>query len=305
MKVGMRNWLSVLKIAASGLLCFALVVVIVYTTYSAQLSLYRLEAFRVRTIHFQGLARTDPIQLRELIRGTLPENENILRISLDYLLQLVESEPWVKNALVRRKLPGQLLIHLVERLPLAIATIEGELYVVDSEGVVVDRYGSRYQDIDRPIVQGLQNTARTDAQNENSRRMQTYLHLLEEFVSPLDYTLLVSEIDVGNPGRVSIIPTDEPVRIYLGSESFRKRFQTFLEKKELYYQIKKQYGSIDYVDVSYENKIIFHTPEGIQETSSKPEDLVSERGIALWMILFNWQASSLRRSCEKNALSLA
>lgn len=217
--------------------------------------------FKLDQIHYQGVVQLDRQALDPLIYRTVPEN--VLLIDLDRLRDLVESESWVKEARIRRKLPNRLFIHIVERQPAAVAVIDSELYVVDSEGVVLDRYGPRYQSIDRPIAKGLQNVARENAREENALRMQIYLRVLEE-LKPYDHS--ISEIDVENPERVAVIPEEDPVHIYLGNEQFSTRYEIFVSQKDLYERLKKQYGTIESVDVTYDNKIIFHTPDEKRET---------------------------------------
>jgi cell division protein FtsQ len=46
---------------------------------------------------------------------------------------------WVKDARVSRRLPDGLVIDIVERTPAALWQSEGELALIDSQGVVIDR----------------------------------------------------------------------------------------------------------------------------------------------------------------------
>ena len=62
-----------------------------------------------------------------------------MSVDLDRIRDLVESESWVREATVRRKLPNQLVIHIRERQAIALAAIDNELYVVDEGGVILDR----------------------------------------------------------------------------------------------------------------------------------------------------------------------
>ncbi|MGW8179895.1 MAG: hypothetical protein ACWGQW_14215 [bacterium] len=64
-----------------------------------------------------------------------------------------------------------------------------------------------------------------------------------------------------DPERVAVLPADEPVTVYLGNNDFLKKFETYLSQKEIYYKLKEQHGPIEYIDVSYDNKVIFHTPD--------------------------------------------
>ncbi len=251
-----RKWLQAVKVSLRILILALILFLSGYSAYYAQNSPH----FELRKIHYEGLVHVDPEALDNMIRKVFPRN--ILLVDLDRMRGLVESESWVRRAHIRRQLPNQLFIYVEERQASALATIDGELYLVDSEGIILDRSGPRYDAIDKPIVRGLKNVARENARHENRLRMALYLRVLNELKTPQkDYSQSVSEINVQDLERLAIIPADEPVPVYLGRERFLQRYQTFLAKKDLYRQLKEQYGRIESVDVSYDNKMIFHTPQ--------------------------------------------
>lgn len=212
--------------------------------------------FKLGQIHYEGLTHLDRQVLDTLIRRTAPENA--LLIDLKHLRQLVEAEAWVKEARLRRRLPGDLFVYVVERQPAAVASIDGELYVVDAEGVVLEHHGPKHQFLDRPIVKGLDNVARENAVQENSTRMQVYFQVLEELQS---HHHAISEVDVEDTQRVAVVPQADPVPIYLGKEHFSTRYETFISQRELYERLKEQYGAIESVDMTFDDKIIFHTSD--------------------------------------------
>ncbi len=234
-----------------------LLFVLLYSFYYMRHSPAGAAYFRLEQLHYEGLYNVDREALDRLVRSILPEN--LLWADLDRLRALVESESWVKSATIRRRLPDQIFIHIEERTPAAVAAIDNELYVVDAEGVLLDRYGSGYEQLDGPIVRGLRNTARENAQQENAVRMEIYLRVLEDFKTPSrDFSQAISEVVVHDPEQVAVVPDDEAVPVYLGHDHFVRRFQAFLSQKDLYDQLKERYGMIESVDVSFENKIIFH-----------------------------------------------
>lgn len=245
------------RILLLGGLVLAGVFVLDHTRHPADV----VELFSLKQIHYQGLSQLDREALDSLIFQSV--SEDLLLIDLDRVRALVESESWVKEATVRRKLPDGLFIHITERQAVAMAAIDTELYIVDREGVILDRPGSQHPTLDRPIVKGLKNVARENAREENALRMETYLRVLTELTL---YNPLISEIDVSTPSSVAIIPEGDPVSIYLGDKDFLARYETFVSQKELYDRLKEEYGIIESVDVTYDDKIIFHTPRGKEKT---------------------------------------
>jgi cell division septal protein FtsQ len=50
-------------------------------------------------------------------------------------------------------------VRIVERVPMAIARLGDQLYLVDRSGVVIDEFGPSYHQFDLPIVDGLVTSA--------------------------------------------------------------------------------------------------------------------------------------------------
>ncbi len=225
--------------------------------------------FGIRDIRFEGTRHLSWQKLRSFMLETY--SGNILRVDLEQLKDLVESESWVRTATVRRKLPGRLVVSVRERVPVAVAAIDQDLYIVDEEGVVLDRYGSSHLQLDGPILKGLGNIARENpsATRENLEKMGIYSRLMSDLSSSGgDHTHSISEVLLADPDRIAIVREDDPVPIYLGNGRFRERYENFLAQKDIYQRLKKEYGHIEYIDVSYENKIIFHTPGESRERST-------------------------------------
>ena len=65
----------------------------------------------------------------------------------------IEKLGWVRAASVQRRFPGTILVHLVERRPMALWQQDGKLALVDDTGTVITRDGvGRYANL--PIVVG-------------------------------------------------------------------------------------------------------------------------------------------------------
>jgi cell division protein FtsQ len=251
------------RVALLGLLGLAGVYVLDHARHPAEVA----ELFSLQQIHYKGLTQLDPKELDRLIFQSV--SEDLLFIDLDRVRTLVESESWVKEATIRRKLPDGLFIHVTERQAVAVAAIDTELYLVDGEGVILDRPSSQHFSLDRPIVKGLKNVARENAREGNAARMGIYLRVLTELTL---YNQSISEIDVATPDSVAVIPEGDPVPIYLGDKDFLARYETFISQKDLYDRLKEKYGIIESVDVTYDDKIIFHTPRGKEKTVTAPAE---------------------------------
>ncbi|MCP5375165.1 MAG: FtsQ-type POTRA domain-containing protein [Rickettsiaceae bacterium] len=58
----------------------------------------------------------------------------IYSLSIDDIRKRIEDNPWIKMALVERKLPNTLSVTITERTPIAIWQFKQKLYLIDEEG---------------------------------------------------------------------------------------------------------------------------------------------------------------------------
>jgi len=209
-------------------------------------------------IIISGARHSSQDDIRGIVKACCPEC--LLLADLEKIRESVETLPWISEVLIRRRLPDTLIVEVTERKPMAVAGVDNKLYLVDREGIILDPFSTQQELLAKPVVRGLKHQLREDSEEYNLIRMQTYLRALEEFQSATrDYSEAISEIDVTDPENVSIIPRGDPIVIYLGDKSFRDRYESFLSRKQLYYQIKKQYGTLQYIDISFDKQIIFRT----------------------------------------------
>ena len=81
--------------------------------------------------------------------------ESLMWTDLDAWRERLLSSSWVKDAALRRSLPSTVDVALSERVPIGVGRLNGGLYLVDDQGIVIDEYGPQYADLDLPVVDGL------------------------------------------------------------------------------------------------------------------------------------------------------
>ena len=93
-------------------------------------------------------SREDLLAALRLVRGA-----PIFGFDPEEARERVEKLPWVKRAVVERMLPGTVMLHIDERMPLALWQNRGVFHLIDEEGVVILNKGlERFSDL--PIVVG-------------------------------------------------------------------------------------------------------------------------------------------------------
>lgn len=104
----------------------------------------------LQIVYIEGLKNLN----ENIVRSVLPSNtQPLFSLSLEEIKKDVESIGWIESAEIRRKLPNELHIKVKERVPSAIWQYEGNLHLIDKNGIIIS-----YTDIKRfsnlPIIVG-------------------------------------------------------------------------------------------------------------------------------------------------------
>jgi cell division protein FtsQ len=111
-------------------------------------ALSRLAFFRVRKVELLGARYTPPAEL--LARLAVDTTRSVWE-PVEPLAARVASHPQVASAVVTRKLPGTLVVEVVERRPVALVAAGGTLRAVDERGVRLPLDPARTP-VDAPVV---------------------------------------------------------------------------------------------------------------------------------------------------------
>jgi cell division protein FtsQ len=90
---------------------------------------------RVDDIYVDGRQRTTPDQILGALQ--IQRGDAILGYDLEAAKRRVEALPWITEAAVERRLPGQILVTITERWPIAIWQNEGHFLLVDPKGTAI------------------------------------------------------------------------------------------------------------------------------------------------------------------------
>ncbi len=108
---------------------------------------------QVDRIVVRGNERLSKGEVLAVLNGL--RGESLMWTDLDAWRRQLLASPWVRDAALRRSLPSTVEVIVSERQPIGIGRINGEMYLVDERGVIIDQYGPQYADLDLPIIDGL------------------------------------------------------------------------------------------------------------------------------------------------------
>jgi cell division septal protein FtsQ len=249
-----RSWRA-WGVAAGKAVLF--VVVLTYATSRAVRLLTASPALRVATIKVQGNRQLATRDIHRLL-GAGSKNglrgSNIMLLDLDGWRARLMRSPWIKDAAFRRVLPSTIEISIVEREPLGIGRLRDEkLYLVSSDGVIIDEYGSRYVSYDLPIIDGLHTPDNESGLLVDEHRSAFAADVLKDLRrSSSDLAARVSQIDVSNDEDAVILLADDTARVHLGREAYADRLRSYLN---LAPTLRARVSGIDYVDLRFDPRI--------------------------------------------------
>jgi cell division protein FtsQ len=226
-----------------------LVLAAVYTAYRGTAVVAHARVLRVDRIVVQGNERLSNDEVMTILNGL--RGENIVWTDLGEWRRRLLSSPWVREAALRRSLPSTVEVVVSERAPVAIGRLNGDLYLIDEGGVVIDQYGPQYADLDLPIVDGLGTNGGGDAMIDQPRAGLA-ARLVASLRPQPEVAHRLSQIDVTDVHNVAVILTGDPAVIYVGEDRFLPRLQSYLE---LSATLRERVVDIDYVDLRFDGRI--------------------------------------------------
>ncbi len=114
--------------------------------------------FVVREVTVEGRRRTARAELVAAVG--LKTGDMIFARPVADIRRDVETLPWVRRADVRRRLPDAIFIRIEERRPFARWQVDGKLYLIDREGVVIGPLKRKRGDL--PLLVGRGAPERVD-----------------------------------------------------------------------------------------------------------------------------------------------
>jgi cell division protein FtsQ len=229
---------------------------------AASSSLFRLDPAKdVDVVGNHFVSREDIVSAL----GIPPEGDmeaNIFRFLLDDQRRRVESISWVRSAVLSRVYPHRLVVHVVERTPVAFANVGGRIELVDSEGRLLEKPEKAFFDF--PIIAGLDSVS----EPERKSRLVVYHSFCDQLAAELPSSgWLVSEVDLTDADdlKALLVQGQQTILIHFGSEAFAERFHDLLTSLP---ELRKTSDKIDSLDLRYRNQIVVNPSGDKQEETT-------------------------------------
>jgi cell division protein FtsQ len=249
----MKSKLAKLIRFSQIILAVAALAALGWGSYATVVYLRTAPRFEVQALSVEGLKRVEESQV--LAKAAFDSGANVFHVNLNEIRERVEGLDWVRYASVQRVLPNRIIINIVEREPIGLTRIRGQIYQFDVDAKILDL--DRGDGASFPILDGLRPGDRAG----NVNKVATYRNVLEELGQAS-----LSEVHINDSGEVTIVSSSDPVVINLGATEFRARWIKYLQLQP---QIQQLYPQAVRVDLRFKNQVIIKLMTDGDEASEK------------------------------------
>jgi len=179
------------------------------------------------------------------------QGENLLRTDLAAWRERLLASPWVREATLRRLLPSTVEVTVREREPIGIGRLNGDLYLVDRAGMIIDAYGPRHEGFDLPIIDGLADSTAQGVRDEGARA-ELAARVIAALRSKPAVARRLSQVNVSDPLNAAVILEGDPALIYIGNQDFLPRLESYLGLVDA---LRTHVRDIDLVDLRFDNRV--------------------------------------------------
>jgi len=184
-----------------------------------------LPEFTIRQVIIEGAEHLDKEKIESLSGITI--GENIFEVNLGDAAESLKAEFAAEDFIVFRKLPGTIVIRVLERLPVALINV-GKLVGVDDDGVPLPHIGADMVDT-LPIITGVRSIASL-SDPEVKKRLLTGLRFLDAITAQAPgVQKRISEINISNSSTMGFNLIDTGLEVIIGESGWAEKLPN-LEK---------------------------------------------------------------------------
>lgn len=207
------------------------------------------ERFVIAEVEFEGLLRVDDDTIAAVLQDL--HGQNLLLAPLGSYEARVEAHPRVRDASLRRVLPGRVTVTVREREPVALVFTD-RFVEVDETGVVMeeDEYTAL---LDLPIITGIDPDDVRPGRKSASPRLAAALAALSACkVLGGDFATDISELRVSDDG-IRIQSLSRNCVLVLGDGDYERRLRKYFVLKE---EIAPRESSARLIDLRFEDQVV-------------------------------------------------
>ncbi len=202
--------ITVVLIAAGGLLA-----------WKGCQTLLHAEMFQIAGVDVKGARQVSGAELRK-IAGVFT-GQNIFRVDLETPLRHARANPWIKDVRIYRRLPNRISMVVTERVAFALLDTGTGRYVMDNDGVVIERIGKENAPEWQLPVVAVKETRVRPGDQVAGEGMAESLMLIAEVAERGGWKMSEVTIKAGSPETLSVLYADYEFKIGAGNYAEKLR----------------------------------------------------------------------------------
>ncbi|MGE5172371.1 MAG: cell division protein FtsQ/DivIB [Betaproteobacteria bacterium] len=210
-------------------------------------ALMHADMFVVSGVDAQGVKQLREEDLKEI--AAVFTGRNIFRVDIGTAVRRAYANPWVKEARIYRKLPNRITMVVVERIPFAVLDTGTARYLMDEEGMVIERLAKeRAAAWPLPVI-AIRGYHARPGEQVNTEGLAEAMMLIAEIAArggwqPADVT-----VKADSPDSLSVVYADYEFKI--GSGRYGEKLRRLAEVMA---DVKQRGLEIAYVDLRPERQ---------------------------------------------------
>jgi cell division septal protein FtsQ len=255
------RWAGVARVAG---LCAVAVLASAYALHRLSTAIVQARVLAVDRIVVKGNVRMSRGQVLAIVGGL--RGESLIAADLEHWRQELLKSSWVRDVALRRSLPSTVEVVVTERQPVGVARVNGDMYLVDERGTMIDEYGPQYADFDLPVIDGLTLSGTPESAPIDQARADLAARVIGALRSRPEIARQLSQVDVRDPHNATVLLANDPAVIDLGEDQFVERLQTYLE---LAAGLRATVPDIDRVDARFDNRMFVRPVAKAEKTAPR------------------------------------
>jgi cell division septal protein FtsQ len=228
--------ITIIMIAAGGLLA-----------WKGYQTLLHAEMFQIAGVDVKGVQHISEADLRKI--ASVFTGQNIFRVDLETPVRRAGANPWVKDVRIHRRLPNRISMVVTERVAFAQLHTGAGKYVMDNDGVVIDRIVKKNASEWQLPVVAIKKYRAKPGEQVTYEGLAEALMLIAEIAERSEWRLNEVTIKAGSPETISILYADHEFKIGTGNYTEKLR-----RLAEILSDGTQRGMEIDYVDLRPERQ---------------------------------------------------
>lgn len=206
---------------------------------------YRLttsaDLFRISGVDVSGVRELDRTDLKNIVDEFT--GQNIFRVDLNAAVRRALANPRIKEARIQRSLPNRIAMTVVERVPRAVLETRSGKYLLDTDGVVIERPGKDEASAGLPSIV-IRDYRPSPGEPVTAESITEALNLLAEIEARGGWNISDVTIKADSVEALTILYADHEFRIGSGKYS-----EKLLRLAEIIADVRQRGLNIAYVDL--------------------------------------------------------